>query len=525
MTNFGIICRDLKEYQILNPFISKITQYSTVFPYDVVKSALYTPILSNTRTFPFLAVEVDISKDEQIDLSHYLSAAIIFFRPNLNDLFESASNALRQINRYQNLRFSALLNDFSKWNEFAELCGHPPTLFVSPELPNNILELSLWGSTHIFSVSLSSSHFLPDFTLPIDLSLFIKNLFERCIPVFLPASVPNFPNLFATIYSVMSATTPTPFVDIFRPPMETVTCDLPSLCYEEFEEDQVKYEKYQLAIEKAIKSKGDPSALFVAVVGAGRGPLVDCALKAGAVNIFVIEKNRSVFQFLEMKKTVSWPGTVQLFCGEMRSIELPHKVDILISELLGGFGDNELCPECLEGCERFLNKNAISVPKEYTSFLVPLMSQHLWTKALFEMKQQSMLVIPLAASVFISEPSSVFKFSHPGKNELYQTKMIKFNPSLFNGMCNGFGGWFEATLFDDVVISSSPINGTLKMISWMPVYFPLEQAVNVKEGECISIMFSRKSDGNAVWYEWSMVSPEYTSISNGGGRIFSFGLK
>lgn len=40
----------------------------------------------------------------------------------------------------------------------------------------------------------------------------------------------------------------------------------------------------------------------------------------------------------------------------MRSLEIPELVDILISELLGSFGDNELSPECLDGAQRFLKR-------------------------------------------------------------------------------------------------------------------------------------------------------------------------
>lgn len=42
--------------------------------------------------------------------------------------------------------------------------------------------------------------------------------------------------------------------------------------------------------------------------------------------------------------------------GDMRKIELPEQVDIIVSELLGSFGDNELSPECLDGAMRFLNR-------------------------------------------------------------------------------------------------------------------------------------------------------------------------
>jgi len=40
----------------------------------------------------------------------------------------------------------------------------------------------------------------------------------------------------------------------------------------------------------------------------------------------------------------------------MRHVVLPELADILISELLGSFGDNELSPECLDGAMRFLKR-------------------------------------------------------------------------------------------------------------------------------------------------------------------------
>lgn len=38
----------------------------------------------------------------------------------------------------------------------------------------------------------------------------------------------------------------------------------------------------------------------------------------------------------------------------MREFNPPEKADILVSELLGSFGDNELSPECLDGAQKFL---------------------------------------------------------------------------------------------------------------------------------------------------------------------------
>lgn len=44
--------------------------------------------------------------------------------------------------------------------------------------------------------------------------------------------------------------------------------------------------------------------------------------------------------------------------GDMRKVDVPEKADILVSELLGSFGDNEASPECLDGAMRFLKRKS-----------------------------------------------------------------------------------------------------------------------------------------------------------------------
>ena len=49
-----------------------------------------------------------------------------------------------------------------------------------------------------------------------------------------------------------------------------------------------------------------------------------------------------------------WGSIVEVVSCDMRQWDAPQKADIIISELLGSFGDNELCPECLDGAQKFL---------------------------------------------------------------------------------------------------------------------------------------------------------------------------
>jgi hypothetical protein len=48
------------------------------------------------------------------------------------------------------------------------------------------------------------------------------------------------------------------------------------------------------------------------------------------------------------------PAQVTIVSADMRTWVAPEPADILVSELLGSFGDNELSPECLDGAQRFL---------------------------------------------------------------------------------------------------------------------------------------------------------------------------
>lgn len=63
---------------------------------------------------------------------------------------------------------------------------------------------------------------------------------------------------------------------------------------------------------------------------------------------------------------------VKIVSADMRSWQPPELADILVSELLGSFGDNELSPECLDGAQRLLRDDGVSIPCDYTSYLAPV---------------------------------------------------------------------------------------------------------------------------------------------------------
>ena len=114
-----------------------------------------------------------------------------------------------------------------------------------------------------------------------------------------------------------------------------------------------------------------------------------CALNAAAaarvsVRIVAVEKNRHAVVTLRNRiLSERWGNNVTLLDIDMRDWDPgpDQQVDIVVSELLGSWGDNELSPECLDGAEKCLKPGGISIPCDYTSFLAPISASKIWTNA------------------------------------------------------------------------------------------------------------------------------------------------
>ncbi|KAF2279805.1 protein arginine N-methyltransferase HSL7 [Westerdykella ornata] len=189
------------------------------------------------------------------------------------------------------------------------------------------------------------------------------------------------------------------FQDYLQSPLQPLSDNLESITYEVFEKDPIKYEWYERAIAQALRdwqaqgkpTSSDDGAVVVAVVGAGRGPLVTRALNASKssgvpVRAYAVEKNPNAYVLLQRHNEQDWQRKVTVVKTDMRAWKGPSladgsfgKVDILVSELLGSFADNELSPECLDGVQHVLNPDCgISIPASYTAHFTPIATPRLW---------------------------------------------------------------------------------------------------------------------------------------------------
>ncbi|XP_027075061.2 protein arginine N-methyltransferase 1.5 [Coffea arabica] len=331
--------------------------------------------------------------------------------------------------------------------------------------------------------------------------------------------------------------------DYLQSPLQPLMDNLEAQTYETFEKDTVKYIQYQRAISKALLdrvSDEEASTLttVLMVVGAGRGPLVRAALQAAEetgrkLRVYAVEKNpNAIITLHSLVKLEGWEKEVIIISCDMRCWDAPEKADVLVSELLGSFGDNELSPECLDGAQRFLKPDGISIPSSYTSFIQPITASKLYNdvkshKDLLHFETAYVVKLHRVARLASTQP--VFTFAHPEsstkrKNDRYKKLEFEIPCDTGSAMVHGFAGYFDATLYKDVHLGIEPSTATSNMFSWFPIFFPLRTPVCVQPGIPLIVHLWRCCGSTKVWYEWCVSSPVSTPVQNPNGRSYWVGL-
>ncbi|XAR57652.1 Histone-arginine N-methyltransferase [Bertholletia excelsa] len=331
--------------------------------------------------------------------------------------------------------------------------------------------------------------------------------------------------------------------DFLQSPLQPLMDNLEAQTYETFEKDTVKYIQYQRAISKALldripDEKASSVTTVLMVVGAGRGPLVRASLQAAEetgrkLRVYAVEKNPNAIVTLHsLVKLEGWENLVTIVSCDMRCWSAPEKADILVSELLGSFGDNELSPECLDGAQKFLKQDGISIPSSYTSFIEPVTTSKLYNDVKSHrdiVHFETAYVVKLHRVARLAPSQPVFTFTHPEysstkSNQRYVKLCFEIPYDTGSTLVHGFAGYFDATLYKDVHLGIEPRTATPNMFSWFPIFFPLRTPVCVRPGSPLEVHLWRCCGSTKVWYEWCVTSPSTTPIHNSNGRSYWVGL-
>ncbi|CAM38963.2 putative arginine N-methyltransferase, type II [Leishmania braziliensis MHOM/BR/75/M2904] len=406
-------------------------------------------------------------------------------------------------------------------------------------------------------------------------------------------------------------------------PLQPLSQHLSSGVYEVFERDAQKYRQYREAVFHYVRDwyaagveqqhaqqnseffakhgvmkrvpvpSADERTLHLVLLGCGRGPLIDECLNAVSalgvrLRIFAIEKNLPAASFTRMRwaNDPEWTQLAYTFghtlevivadgraiatAEENNSLTLPADFglcDLIVSELLGSLGDNELSPECLEAFHAQLkdiqhrrgiafNPYLTCIPQQYTAWVAPLMSAS-FDAAVMEAAARGLTVPPpgcsdhhaalhhtllvtnLSRAVTLAPPQPCWTFEHRFSSS-YDDKrdygtmkqqvpvLLERSASLLfevppRGRCSGLAGYFSAVLYQSAtapatIIATTPAQRTEDMYSWFPCVFALEPAQQMELHEvgqasaeqkpmvAVRVQLDRRASlaERKVWYEWSV---------------------
>ncbi|KAJ1665756.1 hypothetical protein IW140_003272 [Coemansia sp. RSA 1813] len=330
------------------------------------------------------------------------------------------------------------------------------------------------------------------------------------------------------------------YYDVLQTPLQPLADHLDSETYEVFEQDAAKYDAYEGAMCRAIRdaSSGSGSGgrrLVLTVAGAGRGPLVGRALQAARrcdaeVKVYAVEKNPSAMVELQRKNAALWGGCVALIHADMRCAAVPEHADILVSELLGSLGDNELSPECLSAAiPLLLAPSGVCIPRKYTAYAAPLSSTALFNRVRSSThgepaRLETPFVVNIHAAKVLANAQPLWSFEHTAvrqqghlRGSAEMKKGQRSTRRTFDicapSLVHGLAGYFDAELYGGVELSIHPDTHTPAMHSWFPMFFPFKHPLTVRAGDSLAVHMWRRVSDAKVWYEWAVC------VEGGGGDV------
>ena len=274
--------------------------------------------------------------------------------------------------------------------------------------------------------------------------------------------------------------------------------------------DQLRMNAFHEAIAAVVRP-----GFTVLDLGTGTGVLARWALEAGAARVYGLELNASLLQDAADQMAAAGYGARFLpVFGVSFDVDLPERVDVVISETLGNLVDNENCVEILaDARQRFLATNGVLVPSQAASYLVPVMARRAHAQirrgqpcgssgpAAFaeQLRRRGArngfdlyydTIIPI--DTYLSSPQCARRYILDGSEEATYEERLSYAVHT-DGIFTGFKGYFLATLAETVTldISGDDIAHGTTSDSWKHCYLPIEEPVRVSRGDRIGLTFSR----------------------------------
>ncbi len=137
--------------------------------------------------------------------------------------------------------------------------------------------------------------------------------------------------------------------------------------------DRVRTDAFRRAIDSVVRP-GD----IVLDVGAGSGILSVFAARAGAARVYAVEQTSVAVLAQDLVAANGVAQIVRVIQGDVLDIELPERVDVVVSEWLGGFGiDEGMLAAVIAARDRWLKPGGAMIPHSVTAWAALVYDRYL----------------------------------------------------------------------------------------------------------------------------------------------------
>lgn len=267
--------------------------------------------------------------------------------------------------------------------------------------------------------------------------------------------------------------------------------------------DETRTNAFREAISRVVRP-GD----VVVDVGCGSGILSFFACQAGAARVYSIDQTHAADVASLLARHLGFGNRMTVLHGEAKTIELPERADVLLSETLGVAGLDEGISEIVaDARKRFLKENARIVPQRVGVSIVPVeldydYDRHIafWNgprygldlRPLKLFASSSILFAHIRSGAYLDEPAEVVSIDlrrDDGKNAAGSASF----KATRDAQLHGFGVFFTTTLTDGIELS----NREARTTSWSQAFLPLEVPVQMHRGQRIDVEL--QTDAGKTW--------------------------
>lgn len=277
------------------------------------------------------------------------------------------------------------------------------------------------------------------------------------------------------------------------------------LLYSAMTNDDRRNNSYKVAINQFVKDK------IVVDIGTGKDAILSrFCVEAGAKKVYALELLEETYnQAKETIKTLGYEDKIKLIHGDSTKVQLPEKVDVCVSEIVGAIGGAEGAAVILNDARRFLKEDGLMIPERSDTKIavVSLPDEFLndpaftnlsayYVKKTFDqighMFDLRLALKGVTNSNLISTIDTFESLDFTGYVEAEYSQELTLTITK-DGRMDGFLVWLNLHTMSGEVIDILEHEH-----SWLPVYFPVfYPGIEVSRGDSIkAVVRGRFCDNN-----------------------------